>query len=186
MAVIQISKIQIRRGLQENLPTLSSGEFGWSVDQRKLYIGNGTLAEGSPATGTTEIMTAITYGSLQSNISTLETNVSALNYAVGVPGVSHALLDNTTANTNVQVSTSTTNMIDYQISRGNDFRVGQLKISQYNGTAGTVVYEDDYTETASVGVTWGFTANSNAVVLSYTTSSTGDNGLFKYYIKSFI
>jgi hypothetical protein len=58
MAVIQISKIQVRRGLQENLPQLASGEFGWSIDQRRLYIGNGTLSEGAPAVGNTEILTS--------------------------------------------------------------------------------------------------------------------------------
>lgn len=58
MAVIQISKIQVRRGLQENLPQLASGEMGWSIDSRKLYIGNGTLVEGAPEIGNTEILTA--------------------------------------------------------------------------------------------------------------------------------
>jgi len=58
MAVIQISKIQVRRGLQENLPQLASGEMGWSIDSRKLYIGNGTLSEGAPQIGNTEILTA--------------------------------------------------------------------------------------------------------------------------------
>lgn len=57
MAVIQISKIQVRRGLQENLPQLASGEFGWSVDKRRLWIGNGTLTEGAPEIGNTEILT---------------------------------------------------------------------------------------------------------------------------------
>jgi hypothetical protein len=57
MAVIQISKIQVRRGLQDNLPQLSGGEFGWSVDSRRLYIGNGTLTEGAPTVGLTEILT---------------------------------------------------------------------------------------------------------------------------------
>lgn len=60
MAVIQISKIQVRRGLQENLPQLAGGEFGWSVDTQKLYIGNGTLTEGAPEIGNTEIVTANT------------------------------------------------------------------------------------------------------------------------------
>lgn len=58
MAVIQISKIQVRRGLQENLPQLASGEFGWSVDEGKLWIGNGTLSEGAPEEGNTEILTS--------------------------------------------------------------------------------------------------------------------------------
>jgi len=43
MAVIQISKIQVRRGLSEDLPQLASGELGWSIYERRLYIGNGTL-----------------------------------------------------------------------------------------------------------------------------------------------
>lgn len=58
MAVIQISKIQVRRGLQENLPQLGSGELGWSIDTQRLYIGNGTVAEGAPEIGNTEIITA--------------------------------------------------------------------------------------------------------------------------------
>lgn len=111
MAVIQISKIQVRRGLQENLPTLSSGEFGWSVDQRRLYIGNGTLVEGSPTTGVTEIVTTISMGALQSNVSLLETQVSELVTAVGTPQATIALLDNTTANTNVRVASATTNAL---------------------------------------------------------------------------
>ena len=57
MAITQISRIQVRRGLQENLPQLSGGEFGWSQDQRKLYIGNGTIAEGAPVLGNTELLT---------------------------------------------------------------------------------------------------------------------------------
>lgn len=59
MAVIEIAKIQIRRG-QESVtgsPTLDSGEFGWSIDTQNLYIGNGTLAEGAPEVGKTRILT---------------------------------------------------------------------------------------------------------------------------------
>lgn len=57
MAVIQISRIQVRRGLQEDLPQLASAEFGWAMDSRKLYIGNGTTEEGAPLLGNTEILT---------------------------------------------------------------------------------------------------------------------------------
>ena len=60
MAVVQISRIQVRRG-QKNvgagLPQLSSGELGWAIDSRELYIGNGSVAEGSPAVGNTKILT---------------------------------------------------------------------------------------------------------------------------------
>jgi len=57
MAVTQISRIQHRRGLEQDLPQLASAEFGWSLDTRKLYIGNGTLDEGAPTLGITEILT---------------------------------------------------------------------------------------------------------------------------------
>lgn len=57
MAVTQISRIQHRRGLEQDLPQLSSAELGWSLDTRKLYIGNGTLEEGAPTVGLTRILT---------------------------------------------------------------------------------------------------------------------------------
>jgi len=58
MAVVQISRIQVRRGKGTNgIPQLAGGEFGWAVDNRALYIGNGSVAEGSPAVGNTKIIT---------------------------------------------------------------------------------------------------------------------------------
>jgi hypothetical protein len=60
VAVVQISKIQIRRG-QENqgsgLPQLASGELGWAIDTQALYVGNGSVAEGAPNVGNTKIIT---------------------------------------------------------------------------------------------------------------------------------
>jgi len=58
MAVVQISRIQVRRGKGTNgIPQLAGGEFGWAVDNRALFIGNGSVAEGSPAVGNTKIIT---------------------------------------------------------------------------------------------------------------------------------
>lgn len=57
MAITQISKITHRKGLNENLPQLAGAELGWALDQRKLYIGNGTITEGAPTVGNTEILT---------------------------------------------------------------------------------------------------------------------------------
>ena len=57
MAIVQISRIQQRKGLQIDLPQLAGGEMGWTVDERRLYIGNGTLTEGAPVIGNTEILT---------------------------------------------------------------------------------------------------------------------------------
>jgi hypothetical protein len=57
VAIVQISQITNRKGLNENLPQLAGAEFGWSTDTRQLYIGNGTLEEGAPVIGNTEILT---------------------------------------------------------------------------------------------------------------------------------
>ena len=59
MAVIEVAKIQVRRGQEgvTGLPQLDSGEFGWALDAQNLYIGNGALAEGAPAVGNTRILT---------------------------------------------------------------------------------------------------------------------------------
>ena len=57
MPIVQISRITNRKGLQENLPQLAGAELGWSIDQRRLFIGNGTLQEGAPVIGNTEILT---------------------------------------------------------------------------------------------------------------------------------
>ena len=57
MAIVQISRITHRKGLYENLPQLAGGELGWAVDEQKLFIGNGTLIDGAPIVGNTEILT---------------------------------------------------------------------------------------------------------------------------------
>jgi hypothetical protein len=58
VAIVQISRITQRKGLQEDLPQpLASAELGWSTDQRRLFIGNGTVEEGAPVVGNTEILT---------------------------------------------------------------------------------------------------------------------------------
>jgi hypothetical protein len=61
MAVYQISRIQLRRGKEQDstgLPQLASGELAWAIDTQKLYIGNGSVSEGAPAVGNTQILTA--------------------------------------------------------------------------------------------------------------------------------
>ena len=60
MAVVQISRIQVRRGRkgQTDIPQLASGEIGWAVDSQELFIGNGSVSEGAPFVGNTKILTA--------------------------------------------------------------------------------------------------------------------------------
>jgi hypothetical protein len=58
MPIVQISRIQHRRGKRTDLPQLAAGELGWVIDEQRLFIGNGTVADGAPAVGNTEIVTA--------------------------------------------------------------------------------------------------------------------------------
>lgn len=95
MAVVSLSKIQIRRGRKlggTGLPQLASGELAWAIDTRELYIGNGAVAEGAPAVGNTKILTEhdiltgindqLTYVYINSN-TTLEPNTSYITDSSG-------------------------------------------------------------------------------------------------------
>jgi len=60
MAVVQISRIQVRRGQKNQgsgLPQLASGEIAWAVDTQEMFVGNGAVAEGAPYVGNTKILT---------------------------------------------------------------------------------------------------------------------------------
>jgi len=82
MAVTQISRIQHRRGLEQDLPQLASAELGWSLDTRRLYIGNGTVEEGAPIVGVTRILTQHDVADITSN-STFYTNYTFVGNAAG-------------------------------------------------------------------------------------------------------
>lgn len=196
MAVVQISKIQLRRGLQENLPQLASAELAWSVDERRLYIGNGTLAEGAPTVGVTEILTAQTIiaelnsivvlqgnvANLEANVTTIQSEITSLQSNAAVHTMTMTDNTATAANTSITLSSLSSKTIEYSIVRGSTSRVGTLKVTELSGTA---TYEDDYVESASTGVVLGFCSNVNAAIMTYTTTSTGANATFNYYIKSF-
>lgn len=186
MAVIQISKIQVRRGLQENLPQLASGELGWSIDERRLYIGNGTLVEGAPEVGVTEILTEYSADNNAANIALLQSNVTILqSYASltsnNIAKTTLVLANNTSSPTNtaLTLTDSLTNLIDYRITRGIEARIGTIKVTQISGNIAVV--DDEYTETGDTGVTLSFFAYGNSAVLRYTTTNTSTSANLTYY-----
>jgi len=194
MAVIQISKIQVRRGLQENLPQLDSGEFGWAIDTQRLFIGKGSLAEGAPTTGTTEILTTYSIlglNNLTSNVANIIANVTALQSNVAalqsnVYPMSITLADNqTSANTlPISINGLGATTIDYNLIRSGNARVGTIKVAGvYNGT---VTFEDDYSETANTGIMFNFVASSGNVIMQYTSSMISSTATFTYYTRQFI
>jgi hypothetical protein len=58
MAVIEIAKIQVRRGQEHvtGVPQLDPGEFGWAEDTQNLYIGK-RISEGASSDENTRILT---------------------------------------------------------------------------------------------------------------------------------
>jgi hypothetical protein len=190
MAVITVSKIQVRSGLQEDLPALDTGEFGWCVDTQRLYVGKGTLAEGAPIVGVTEILTEYSIGSISTTIAQVSANIALLNgilanvgSVVGNLSTITTRIFNNQANLvnigNVTINSSTSQIVNYNITRNNAVRVGVIRVSSYQGI---VVYDDEYTETTDTGVTLFFTGNTATEIstLGYISTNTGDSGNITY------
>lgn len=196
MAIVQISQIQVRRGLNQDLPQLAGGELAWSQDTRQLYIGNGTIAEGAPAAGQTEILTqfsALNFtNAVNGNISILQGNVTVLNGTVvtlqnEINALNAAVLNNTTATLQPLSSGNVTNfsannaVITYSAIQNNNHRTGEFRVS-YNPATSTMSYEEEYTEPVTTDVTFSLTANSSAVTWAYNTTTLTT---LEYRIQSF-
>lgn len=171
MAITQISQIQVRRGLNQDLPQLAGGEFAWSQDTRQLYIGNGSLSEGAPVEGVTEVLTsnsildftqgfAANVAALQSSLGQLQTT-AAIDYNVTLPGVSSGTI---TAITNSNA------VITYTLSQGLKQRTGTIKAS-YSNLLSAVSYDEEYTEDSTTDITFSFAANTTQLSFNYATTT---------------
>ena len=202
MAIVQISRIQIRRGLNQDLPQLVSAEMAWSVDTQQLYIGNGTIAEGAPNTGVTEILTTVSLdqltssfaanlAQLQANLTAIQSNVSVFvnNIEANLSSYVANLEANLTSVTVVNLAASSSGSITgfspnnatitYSLNQGTVVRTGTIVASRISSTA---YYTDDYVETGTSDIVLGVTANSTQGNLYYTTVSPTT---LSYSIKSF-
>jgi len=87
MAVIEIAKIQIRRG-QENqtgIPQLDPGEFAWAEDTERLYIGK-RIAEGASTDENSRILTEQDLNFFKLASLSTTTSASAYQYREGIFG----------------------------------------------------------------------------------------------------
>lgn len=171
MAVVQISQIKNRHGVQSDLPQLATAELGWSVDTRKLYIGNGTLSEGAPEVGNTEILTEYSNLPGVSVYSQGLSNGSSANLTYGIADLNKPAI-----------------YVQYALTRNNDSRVGWLKLAR-NTNTNDYVYDEEYSETAEVGLTFSVipvgTYGSNAYAqISATLDSSGYSGNLRYTVSS--
>jgi len=196
MAVIQIAKIQVRRGLQENLPNLDAGEFGWSTDTLRLYIGNGSTGDPdyAPVPGNTEVLTVYSslsdivalqanVGILQSNVSTLQTTVAAIVATATTTTIN--LYANATVATNIgelRLSSLGTNIIDYQISRSGTARTGTIKVTQLSGVS---TFEDEFVDTGNTGIILTSIGDGSAFANIAYTNQANIAATLIYYLKAF-
>lgn len=125
---------------------------------------------------------------LRSSSVTPATNVDGIGI-VGSPIKQITLADNTGSATTTGIRIAATNgsalSVKYKIERGSNFRTGTLTVIGREGT--TPTYNDDYEETADIGVTLSVTtddldstAGSETFVVKYTTTSTGSSATMDY------
>ena len=195
MAIVQISKIQQRRGLQQDLPQLSGGEIGWSIDTRRIYIGNGNIDEGAPVEGRTEILTEFSIvnftDTLTANVEALQSNVSVLQGNIVTINAEIATLQAGTLSSNVTTLTGGTTglvvglhpssgIINYTLAQGSSVRSGAIKYSFSNSA---VSYDEEYSQDSATTVQLTMTANSSSASLNYNNPSV--TSTLTYRLQSF-
>lgn len=115
MAVIEIAKIQVRRGqeLQTGVPQLDPGELGWAQDTEHLYIGK-RISEGASTDENSRILTDSDLENIFNLIGSTVTQVTPYQYrenAVHItasPTTVQVKLDNAVSLTDYGVNASST------------------------------------------------------------------------------
>ena len=166
MAIVQISRITNRKGLQENLPQLAGAELGWSIDTRRLYIGNGTLQEGAPEIGNTEILTEFSEIVPPPNVVELLNNIA-----------SPTTIFSEDANT-VKAFT-----VNYAIIRDTTYRTGTLSVVA-GSISGPLAFNDNFIENASTGITLAASQVDSTINVTYTSTNTGQSGTISYVVNN--
>ena len=160
MAIVQISQITNRKGLAENLPQLAGAELGWSTDTRQLWIGNGTLEDGAPVIGNTEILTEFS--------------------VIPVPSPTVVALTDDTASPTTAITLDTeAATLSYVIIRNNDYRTGTIMVA---GTANPLQFLDTSIESASTGITLTANYSGGQIQIQYTSTQTGFDAQLKYLV----
>lgn len=157
------SRIQVRHGLQEDLGQLATGEFGFSVDAQRLFIGSGTLDEGSPVVGNTEILTQ----NQLNNIISIYTGETG-----NIVQVSVNLNDNVPVAiiTGITISPDEpAGFLNYSTSRNGLNRTGEF---EYALVDGVISYSDSFSGD-DLGVTLSASIINSEINLMYATTATG-------------
>jgi hypothetical protein len=182
VAIVQVSRITNRKGLAENVPQLAGAELGWAIDERRLFIGNGTLQEGAPVIGNTEVLTEY------SDVFSGRTQFSFGDYIVNA-GTSATLANNATTETvfTIDADSIPAFEVKYMIRRGVLTRTGTyIVVGSTDGTSGTLTTSDaDAVENGSTGVTFTVTESASTITFAYSSTNTGVTGTLYYSISYF-
>ena len=188
MAIVQISQITNRKGLAENLPQLAGAELGWSTNTRQLWIGNGTLEDGAPVIGNTEILTEF------SDVFAGRAQVAFGDYIINA-GTTAILSNDVTTQTVFTIDTSPNGIltipafeVKYMIQRGTYIRTGTyIIVGSTDGTNSLPTPVDANTlENGDTGVTFDVSEDSNVITFAYSSTNTGVTGTLYYSISYFI
>ena len=160
MAIVQISQITNRKGLSTDLPQLAGAELGWSTDTRQLWIGNGTLEDGAPVIGNTEILTEFS--------------------VIPVPAPTVVTLaDNTSSATTAFTLSTAAATLSYVIIRNNIYSTGTIMVA---GTANPLQFTNTSVQSASTGITLTANYSGGQIQIQYTSSQTGFDAQLKYIV----
>lgn len=183
MAIVQVSRITNRKGLAENVPQLAGAELGWAIDERRLFIGNGTLQEGAPVIGNTEVLTEY------SDVFSGRTQFSFGDYIVNA-GTTATLDNNATTQTvfTIDANTIPAFEVKYMIRRGVYTRTGTyIVVGSTDGTGGTLTTSDaNAVQNGSTGVTFTVTESASTITFAYSSTNTGITGTLYYSISYFL
>jgi len=183
VAIVQVSRITNRKGLAENVPQLAGAELGWAIDERRLFIGNGTLQEGAPVIGNTEVLTEY------SDVFTGRTQFSFGNYVVNA-GTTATLANNATTETvfTIDASTIPAFEVKYMIRRGVFTRTGTYIVVGSTDGSGSLPTPVDANplQNGSTGVTFTVTESASTITFAYSSTNTGVTGTLYYSISYFL
>ena len=160
MAIVQISQITNRKGRAENLPQLAGAELGWSTNTRQLWIGNGTLEDGAPVIGNTEILTEFS--------------------VIPVPSPTVVVLaDNTPVATTAFTLDSVAATLSYVLVRNNTYRTGTIMVA---GTANPLPFTNTSVQSAGTGIILSANYSGGQIQIQYTSTETGFDAQLKYIV----
>ena len=160
MAIVQISQITNRKGLAADLPQLAGAELGWSTDTRQLFIGNGTLADGAPVIGNTEILTEFSV------------------IPVRTPTVV-TLADNTASPTTAFTLSTAAAILSYVIIRNDIYQTGTIMVT---GTANPLQFDNTSIQSADPGIVLSANYSAGQIQIQYTSTQTGYDAQLKYLV----